>query len=126
MPRVTQEKDLVKENTVTMQGKILKCQCHELITEGHRVHVMNMCFRQSPATGQKRKYFKDSRQAHHRFLALKMPEKHPKVFGKHSEIQYFYSDYGCLITNRVQQAQTDKCPNRFLCKAKFLSSIRQQ
>lgn len=80
------------------QGKILKHQCYKLITKGHRVHAVNMCFRQFPATGQKKKYFKDSSQAHHRFLALKMPEKHPKVFGKHCEIQYFYSDCRCLIT----------------------------
>lgn len=97
-----------------MQGKILKHQCYELVTKGHRVHVVNMCFRQFPATGQKRKYFKDSSQAHHRFLALKMLEKHPKVFGKHGERQYFYSDCGCLITNRVWQARTDKCHNRRL------------
>lgn len=38
---------------------------------------------QFPVTGQKRKYFKDSSLAHHRFLALNMPEKHPKMFGKH-------------------------------------------
>lgn len=69
------------ESSSTMQGKILKHHCYELITKGNRVHVVNMCFRQFPVTGQKRKYFKDSSQAHNRFLALKMPENHPKVFG---------------------------------------------
>lgn len=101
----TQEKDLVKENAerlkAPVQGKILKHQCYKLITKGHRVHAVNTCFRPFPATGQKRKYFKDSSQAYHRFLGLKMPEKHPKAFGKHCEIQYFYCDCGCLIINSV-------------------------